>query len=79
MSAPQTDPERQVRHHRTPIIATLLILLPVVAGFLWWSGDETSDPRMPGTTPVEKMTESPAPTDPATTTTEPAPPPAPAQ
>lgn len=72
MSAPHTDPERQVRRHWTPIVAMLLILLLVAVGFLWWFGDETSDPEMPGTTPVEEMTDSPAPTaDPAATRAEP--------
>lgn len=59
MPAPRTDPERQLRLHRTPIVAMLLIPLVVLGGFLWWFTDESDDPRVSGTTPLEEMAQPP--------------------
>lgn len=55
MSAPQTDPEKQLRHHLIPILAILLIVVVVIFGFFWWIGDEASDPEMPGDVPAENI------------------------
>lgn len=67
MSAPNTDPEKQVRQHRWPLIGMAVIVLIVLAGFVWWLNDETHDPEMPPQAPVEEIT---TPAD--TATTEPA-------
>lgn len=56
MSAPNTDPERQFRHHRWPLIAMIVIVLVVLAGFVWWLNDETHDPEMPAQAPIEDIT-----------------------
>lgn len=48
MSAPRTNIEKQKRDHRWPLIGMLLVVILVVLGFLWWLGDETSNPEMPG-------------------------------
>lgn len=80
MSAPQTDPEKQVRDHRWPVIAMVVIVLVVLAAFLWWLNDETHDPEMPAQVPIEEVT-TPADDAPAATDTAPdtAPAPAPAE
>ena len=78
MSAPQTDPEKQVRDQRWPVIAMVVIILVVLAAFLWWLNDETHDPEMPAQAPIEDIT-TPADNAPADavpeggTVTEPAP------
>ncbi|MFB2595399.1 hypothetical protein ACEYYB_11170 [Paracoccus sp. p4-l81] len=48
MSAPDTDPERQVRRHWVPLIVMIVLVALTVLGFLWWVSDETDDPVMPG-------------------------------
>lgn len=74
MSAPRTNIEKQMRHHRGPLIGMAVIVVLVLLGFIWWIYDEADDPVMPGDTPVEEMTESPpADAAPAGTTTVPAP------
>lgn len=60
MSAPNTNPEKQVRRHRTPIYAMVVIVLLTILGFVFWLGDETQEPQMPGTEPVTP-TELPVP------------------
>ncbi|MBA4491682.1 hypothetical protein [Paracoccus sp. S1E-3] len=69
MSAPQTDPEKQARNHIVPILGMIIVVVLVVLGFLWWVGDETDDPEMPGevTGPIEEIT----PSQPETTTAQP--------
>ncbi|MFD1881165.1 hypothetical protein [Paracoccus pacificus] len=61
MSAPQTDPEKQVRNHLVPIVGIIVIVVVVLLGFLWWIGDETDDPAMPGETvgPIEEIPSAP--------------------
>ncbi len=54
MSAPHNDPERQVRQHRAPIYGMLVLVILVLAGFLWWVADETDDPEMPGQANIEE-------------------------
>lgn len=87
MSAPQTDPERQVRQHRVPIYGTVILVILVLAGFLWWVSDETDHPEMPGETNIEEgagnlsgqdMTTAPAIDEAAPPATDEAAPPAPA-
>ena len=68
MSAPQTDPEKQVRDQRWPVIAMVVIVLVVLAAFLWWLNDETHDPEMPAQVPIEEVT-TPDDDAPATTGT----------
>lgn len=53
MSAPQTDPEKQVRQHRTPIYGVVVLVILVLAGFFWWVAYETDDPEMPGQSTFE--------------------------
>lgn len=63
MSAPRTNIEKQKRRHLVPIIGIVLVVLIALAGFVWWFGDETSNPEMPGQVPgpVEEMPAQPAP------------------
>lgn len=51
MSAPRTNIEKQKRHHLVPILGIIAVVLIALAGFLWWFGDETNDPAIPGQTP----------------------------
>ena len=62
MSAPHTNIEKQKRRHIVPIVAMIAILIVVIIGFVWWLGDETNDPEMPGQQggPVEEMTQTPS-------------------
>ncbi|CQR84445.1 hypothetical protein SAMN04488021_11173 [Paracoccus aminovorans] len=74
MSAPRTNIEKQKRHHLVPIIGIIAVVLIALAGFLWWFGDETNDPEIPGQTPgpadeiaaPPDATPAPAPDAPAT-------------
>ncbi|MDO5705279.1 MAG: hypothetical protein Q4G49_09450 [Paracoccus sp. (in: a-proteobacteria)] len=56
MSAPHTDPERQVRRHRGPVVGMILIIILTAVAFVWWLRDETDNPEMPGTDPVGTVT-----------------------
>jgi hypothetical protein len=49
MSAPQTDPERQLKRHRVPIIGMALVVLFAIGVILYWLFDEVShsDPPSP--------------------------------
>ncbi|MEF9604617.1 hypothetical protein O4J55_20685 [Paracoccus sp. PXZ] len=62
MSAPRTDLEKQKRHHMVPIIGIIVAVLVVLAGFVWWFNDETTDPEIPGEVPgpVDEIAEPPA-------------------
>ncbi|MDF3856295.1 hypothetical protein ACDP63_22355 [Paracoccus sp. P2] len=62
MSAPRTDLEKQRRRHLVPILGILAAVLIVLAGFVWWFNDETSDPEIPGQVPgpVDEIAEPPA-------------------
>lgn len=49
MSAPQTDPEKQFRWHRVPIIGMALVVLFALGVILYWLFEEVSqsDPPAP--------------------------------
>lgn len=49
MSAPRTDPEKQFRWHRVPIIGMALVVLFALGVILYWLFEEVSrsDPPSP--------------------------------
>lgn len=64
MSAPQTDPAKQRRRHRGPLIGITLVLIFVALIFLWWvlgdvaqsGGQDNSNVDEPGSAPLEEIT-----------------------
>jgi hypothetical protein len=73
MSAPQTNPEKQRRRHRGPLIGITLVLIFVALIFVWWvlgeaagsGGQDNSNVDVPGSAPLEETTPTtdPAPAD----------------
>ncbi|WP_374391516.1 hypothetical protein [Tabrizicola sp.] len=68
MSAPQTDPERQLKRHRVPIIGMALVVLFALGVIIYWLFEEVSqsDPPPPETpagasAPAEEGTATPDP------------------